>query len=110
MKQQPKFKMFDKVITKNNNLTFEIKQISILSNIFYYSSSEGQKSYLEHELEFYVEPKKRIVLYEYLIRSKVMPKTFSSLFYENDEDFIKAFCSYDLPVIKTGRTVEVNES
>lgn len=52
--------------------------------------------------ELYQEPKKKNILNEYIIKS--FSNGFTSYYFKSDEDFLTQFNG---PIIKTGRTIEV---
>lgn len=55
--------------------------------------------------ELYQEPKQKTVLSEYIIKS--FSNGFTSYYFKSDEDFLTQFNG---PIIKTGRTIEVELS
>lgn len=59
-----------------------------------------------YEWELYQEPKKKIVLSEYLVKfSYAAGELYTPYFFVSDEEF-KNYCQNN-PIIKTGRTIEV---
>ena len=55
--------------------------------------------------ELYQEPKQKTVLSEYIIKS--FSNGFTNYYFKSDEDFLTQFNG---PIIKTGRTIEVELS
>lgn len=62
-------------------------------------------SELDDGWELYQEPKQKTVLSEYII--KIASNGFTSYYFKSDEDFLTQFNG---PIIKTGRTIEVELS
>ena len=71
---------------------------------YYNNGAPCSYSFCSTSWELYQEPKQKTVLHEYLIAS-FRSSIFVNYYLKSDEEFLKEFPRY--PIIKTGRTIEV---
>lgn len=88
------------------NSYFEIISFNDKGTIGYFKN--GEPSWFPFSSmdtwELYQEPKQKTVLHEYLVAS-FRSRIFVNYYLKSDEEFSKEFPRY--PIIKTGRTIEV---